>query len=308
MLTSESLKSQISLALPRHMTPDRMMRIALTELRKNPKLAECDPITVVGAVVQSAQLGLELGSGLGHAYLVPFWNNKRRCFECQLIPGYKGFIDLARRSGQIASISARVVYEGDEFRYAYGLDETIEHVPAAKRPSDARITHAYAVAVLKDGAKQMEVMTADEIERVRQMSKQPDGVWKEFPAEMARKTAIRRIAKYLPLSPELVRFTEIDNDSYEGTSQNLHALIDASYEPLPANEPTSIAAINADATTQRLASEKDRLLSVVTAKVNEKVAAGENEVALAKRLGIASIDDLKSRDEKQLVGIYELLK
>src|SRR5690606_27857822 len=84
----EKYKGEIAKALPRHMTPDRMTRVALTCLRVNPKLAECDPLSFLGAIVQASSLGLEPGAQ-GHAYLVPFWNSKKGVLECQFIPGYR---------------------------------------------------------------------------------------------------------------------------------------------------------------------------------------------------------------------------
>lgn len=242
MLMAENFKPQIQAALPKHMSPDRMLRISLTELRKTPKLNECDPMSLLGAIVQSAQLGLEPGSALGHAYLVPFYNNKTGRHEVQLIPGYKGLIDLARRSGQIAAISARCVYENDKFDFSYGLNERLDHVPA--KSDRGALIYVYAVAKLRDGSTQMEVMSMDEVERVRALSKSKDfGPWKDHYDEMARKTAVRRLAKYLPLSPEMVRTIELDNDQFDGNSQGLHAVIDANYSIPPAeHDPAKIVA------------------------------------------------------------------
>ena len=158
----EKLKPQLALALPRHMTADRMARIVLTDMRRVPKLMECTPQSLAGAIMASAQLGLEPGNGLGHAYLLPF--DKRAkvggqwqtvATECQIIIGYRGMIDLARRSGQIVSLSARIVHERDHFAYRYGLDENVEHVPHAGE-APGPMTFVYAVAKLKDGGVQFE--------------------------------------------------------------------------------------------------------------------------------------------------------
>src|SRR5699024_349340 len=116
-INQPSMKEQLAAALPRHMTAERMIRIATTEIRKVPALGNCDTMSFVSAIVQCSQLGLEPGSALGHAYLLPFGNKNEKSGKknVQLIIGYRGMIDLARRSGQIASLSARVVREGDEF-------------------------------------------------------------------------------------------------------------------------------------------------------------------------------------------------
>lgn len=122
----------------------------------------------------------------------------------QLIIGYRGMIDLARRSGQIVSISARTVRESDQFNYCYELDERLEHVPSGNE--DAPISHVYAVARLKDGGVQFEVMTLKQIEAVRSQSKAANsGPWISHFEEMAKKTLIRRLFKYLPVSIESQR-------------------------------------------------------------------------------------------------------
>lgn len=106
-----SFKKQLAAALPKHLTADRMARIAATEIRKNPELLRTTPESFMGAVMQGAQLGIELGSALGQAYLVPYGDT------CQFILGYRGMIDLARRSGQVLSLNAYVVHERDDFSY-----------------------------------------------------------------------------------------------------------------------------------------------------------------------------------------------
>ncbi|EHL7675887.1 recombinase RecT, partial [Escherichia coli] len=140
-INQPSMKEQLAAALPRHMTAERMIRIATTEIRKVPALGNCDTMSFVSAIVQCSQLGLEPGSALGHAYLLPFGNKNEKSGKknVQLIIGYRGMIDLARRSGQIASLSARVVREGDEFSFEFGLDEKLIHRPGENE--DAPVTH-----------------------------------------------------------------------------------------------------------------------------------------------------------------------
>ena len=223
------MKDQIQAALPRHMTPDRMLRIALTELRKVPKLSSCDPLSFMGAIVQCSQLGLEPGSGLGHAYLIPFFNSKKNITECNFIPGYRGLIELARRSGQIDSISARVVYEKDNFAFRYGDDEHIEHIPYAGKDAGP-ITHAYAIARIKGASQpQREVMTRDQLEEIRRKHGKTNPVWADHFDEMARKTVVRRLCKYLPQSPEMALALAADDKAETGQSN--WAVIDQTYIP-----------------------------------------------------------------------------
>lgn len=228
-------KDQIEKALPRHMTATRMARIAMTEIRKTPKLLQCDPKSLFGAVIQCAQLGLEPGNALGHAYLLPFdkkekvngqWKTVRT--DVNLIIGYRGMIDLARRSGQIVSLSARAVYANDEFRYQYGLHEDLVHVPNEDNPG--QLTHVYAVARLRDGGVQFDVMTLESVEKVRSQSKAKDsGPWVTHFEEMAKKTIIRRLFKYLPVSVEIQRAVGLDEMSEAGINQQNQAIVDSDW-------------------------------------------------------------------------------
>lgn len=235
----ERMKPQMALALPKHVSAERMARILLTEIRRVPKLADCGRDSLLGAVMTCSQLGLEPGNSLGHAYLLPFdrrgkvggrWEVVGT--DCQLIIGYRGMIDLARRSGQIVSLSARAVRAGDRFAYRYGLDETIEHIPTDGEPGE--LTHVYAVAKLKDGGVQFEVLTRAEVERVRNSSKgyesavkydKKDNPWITHFEEMAKKTVIRRLFKYLPVSVEMQRAVGLDEQADAGLQQD-HNVID----------------------------------------------------------------------------------
>jgi recombination protein RecT len=206
----QSRKSQLAAVLPKHMTPDRVMKIAIAACSRNPRLLECEPMTVYSALHTSSQLGLEPGGPLGAAYLVPFRNNKTGKMECQFIPGYRGLIDLARRSGQISTIFAYAVRTGDVLDFELGLDPKLRHVPAGNM--DSEISHVYAVAHLKDGGKQFVVMTKTEVDAIRARSKSKDsGPWVTDYEQMALKTAIKRLIKYLPMSVELA--DALDHDA-----------------------------------------------------------------------------------------------
>lgn len=224
----EAMKPQLALALPKHMTADRMMRIVMTTVQRTPEILECSQVSVFGAIVQAAQLGLEPDGILGQAYLIPF---KR---VCQLIPGYKGLVKLARNSGELSTIYARVVHEKDAFKYAYGLSDVLEHVPELSGdPGD--ITHAYAVARLKDGSVQFDVMSATEIEAIRRRSKAGNsGPWVTDWAEMAKKTVLRRLCKMLPASIELQRAVVLDEQVDANLPQQFETVLDVSEETKPA--------------------------------------------------------------------------
>lgn len=209
------IRPQLEAALPRHMNPDRMARVMLTELRTNEKLAMAamqNPLSFAGAMLRASQLGLEVGNGLGHCYLLPF--EKRRkidgqwqtvAVETQLIIGYKGMIDLARRSGQIESIYATEVYAGEHFKVTLGLNPGIEHERSLDNDGKAEsVIAVYAVAKLQGGGFQFEVMGRNQIEAIRARSKsKDDGPWITDWIEMAKKTVTRRLFKYLPVSIEM---------------------------------------------------------------------------------------------------------
>lgn len=231
VVRSKKFQAQMALALPKSMTADRLTRIVMTECRKAPALLKCAPESFYGAVLQCAALGLEPGSALGHCYLLPFGNGKDKSGRpnAQLIIGYRGMIDLARRSGQIISLQAWTVHAQDTFNYQLGLEPDIQHVPASTADRGP-VTHVYAVAKLKGGGIQFEVMSRAEIEKVRSTSKAGNsGPWASHWDEMAKKTVIRRLFKYLPVSIEAVRAVEIDEKTDRGEATTDQDFLDAEF-------------------------------------------------------------------------------
>lgn len=250
LMADNKIKAQMALALPKHLTADRLARIATTEMRRVPALSKSSPESFLGAIMQCAQLGLEPSNGLGHAYLIPFGNGKdqRGRNNVQLIIGYRGMIDLARRSGQILSISARAVHDGDEFNYQYGLNEDLHHVPA-EDDTAGTLTHVYAVARLKDGGVQFEVMSRKQIEAVRASSKAgTNGPWVTHFEEMAKKTVIRRLFKYLPVSVEMQTAVSLDEKADAGIDQHNEFVLDGDYQVIDDPEAADAEAIE---TTQQ---------------------------------------------------------
>ncbi|ABO54164.1 recombinase RecT [Burkholderia vietnamiensis] len=237
----ESQKGTLAAVLPRHVSPDRMLKIALGALRTTPKLMECTVESLMGAVVQCSQLGLEPNTPLGHAYLIPFEKKKKvgnqwvtDKVETQIVIGYKGLIDLARRSGQVVSIAAHAVHEHDHFDYAFGLDEKLEHKPAMS--ARGRVIAFYAVAKLVGGGHAFEVMSAEQVNDIRDASQnykfardKEKTVWGQHYEEMGRKTVLRRLFKYLPVSIELASAAAIDDVGASGRSQALDTVLDGDY-------------------------------------------------------------------------------
>ena len=192
-------KAEIAQALPKHVTAERVIAMASTVIAKSPALAECSIQSVIGAIVESSVLGFKPSNALAQCYFVPYKGH------CQFQIGYRGWIELARRSGQVQTLYAHVVRDGDAFDYQLGLSPDLKHVPQA--PADAAITHAYAVCRFKDGSYQFDVMTKDEIERLRKRNPSqgvsPSAAWATDYAEMAKAKVVKRLAKYLPLTDEI---------------------------------------------------------------------------------------------------------
>lgn len=201
----ERAQPKLAAVVPKHLTAERLVRVALAAIGREPKLLFCTPDSVLKSVMTAASLGLEPGGALGEAYLVAYRDKKRNTHVCQFIPGYQGMIALARRSGQVASIEARVVREKDRFFCRYGLEPSLEHEPnLSDEPGELRAV--YAVAHLRGGGTQFEVMSRAQVDKIRARSRSgKEGPWETDYEEMARKTAIRRLFKTLPKSIEMLK-------------------------------------------------------------------------------------------------------
>ncbi|MFZ4539973.1 recombinase RecT [Propionivibrio sp.] len=234
---------EISKMLPKHLNAERLLKVAQIAATTTPALAKCDVASLVGAIGQCAQMGLEPNTVLGHAYLVPF-NTKRKdgngnerwVNSVQVIIGYKGLIDLARRSGQIVSIAAHEVCVNDKFELVYGLDEKLNHTPALGERGD--LIGFYSVAKLKDGGHCFEFMSLYQVKEIMKatQSKGAYGPWKEHFTEMGRKTVIRRLAKYLPLSIEFQTAAALDGMAEVGKDQHTDAM-DGDFSIIPDDSP-----------------------------------------------------------------------
>ena len=222
-----SCKGQIALALPKYMTADRMIRVAVTACKVTPELLECSPMSIVSCVMRAAELGLELSGPLGQAYLVPFRNKHSGGHkEAQLLIGYRGMQQLAFRSGLVSNFPAHVVREGDDFRYQYGTHQFLHHVPKAK--PDAKVTHVYAAINLLSGATDFEVMTFEELQAHKRKYVRGKSLktWDENFEEMAKKTLVRKLAKRVPVSVEMQTAAAVDEQAERGAQEPHDRLLD----------------------------------------------------------------------------------
>ena len=225
---------------------ERFARICVTAFRQSPELQKCSPASILGAMMTCAQLDLEPNTPAGLCYLIPRWNSKLRSMECQFQTGYRGLLQLMYRSGAIASINADVVYrqevEAGLFSFTSGIRPAIEHRidlldGSARTGNPADIVAAYACAVLKSGEPVIRVVPRRDIDKAMNMSggkSGPSAVWKSHYAEMAIKTAIHRLAKWLPT-------TRVD-EAMEAEAK----FIEAEAKPVePAQAGLSLEAMNA---------------------------------------------------------------
>lgn len=222
LLLDPKVKRQIEMVIPKFLSPEKLLRVAVTVIRRNYMLMQCTKQSLLSSVMGAAILGLELEPVLGQAYLVPY-RNKKGFLEAQLIPGYRGYIALASRSGEIHSVTATEVYANDEFEHELGLNPKLKHIPAEGERGEFK--GAYVVFRHKTGEPTFEYMTKDRIDKVMNLSKSKDqsgnvvGPWKDFYEEMSKKTVIRHRAKYEPISIEFAKAKELEERALMGESQ-----------------------------------------------------------------------------------------
>lgn len=235
---------RIAAVMPKHMSPDRLYQLALSAYNTTPRLSQCSAASVLSCVMRCSALGLEPSAvdGLGRAYILPYRNGKTGGYEATFILGYKGMLDLCRRSGELLDVSARAVYEGDEFEWQFGMHEDLRHVPSPAPKEGRALTHVYCVAHFRDGGHYMDVMSREEVEAVRRRSKAASsGPWASDYEAMAKKTVLRRAFPYLPVSIEAQsdaaqdettpRFVDSDGVIFEPDDLGAEET-DAQYEPV----------------------------------------------------------------------------
>ena len=218
----KSMEGEIKKALPSVITPERFTRIVLSAISVNPQLGSCTPTSFLGAMMTSAQLGLEVNTPLGQAYVLPYRN--KGTLEAQFQLGYKGLIDLAYRSGEIEVIQAHVVHENDDFSCEYGLNPKLTHVPADGDRGEA--IKVYAMFKTKSGGFGFEVMSMEDVKKHAAKFSKAYGSgfspWKTNFEEMAKKTVLKKVLKYAPLKSDFVRQTVQDETVKKGLSADMY--------------------------------------------------------------------------------------
>ncbi len=204
-------------AMANNVTPDQIVSTMMATYSRTPAIQECTLNSYLYCCVCAAELGLVFTPALGQAYMVPFNNRKLGAKEAQFIPGYRGLITLARRTGSIRDIGAHVVYSNDRFSVSLGSDPKIDHVPKLVGPRGDRVC-VYAYALLSGSDRpHFEVMTAEEVEKIKKFSKSSqfsDSMWQQWEDEAWKKSVLRRLVKYLPMQVDdpLAKGVERDQD------------------------------------------------------------------------------------------------
>lgn len=316
LLRSPQISEQIKLALPKHLDPDRLLRIALTEIRRTPKLAECSQASLLGALFQCAQLGLEIGGSLGQAYLVPYGR------DVQFQLGYRGMIDLAMRSGRVASIEARAVFLGDEFHCTFGLHSDLQHTPDwnnEDRNDPKKLTFVYAVAHLTDSERpQFVVMSRAEIEAIRKRSKSgSSGPWVTDYEAMALAKVTKRLFKWLPVSIEMARAVAADDAADAGLRQETpidHLLPQEEAAPLQLQQgdpkPVQEATVTVEAQTTppaSIAPISNEQLEKIIGAMEKRLGAVGAEAFVTEVCTAMQIDDLSKLPADAFSGVMKAL-
>lgn len=210
-ISSDKFLAEIAKALPSHLTAERFARVALSSLTRTPKLTECDQASLFSALLTLSQLGIEPDGRRAH--LIPFENRKKGIVECQLIIDYKGLVELAMRSGLVSYIHADIVCDADEFLFDRGELKTHR---INYREERGAMFAAYSLCRFKDGTEKCEVLSKREVDGIKARSRSgTSGPWVTDYNEMAKKTAFRRLSKWLPISPEFRDAIEADSDAAE---------------------------------------------------------------------------------------------
>lgn len=223
LFDDDYFKKQVADALPKICSPERFLRISLTAMMRTPHLAECDEASFIQCMLMLSQYGLEPDGR--NAHLIPYYNSNRKLYECTMQIDYKGFVELAMRSGQVATIHADLVRDADEFEYDIGV--ITRHRPNFRKPRGEWYA-VYCLVTFKDGSKKSDVMGRDEVLAIRNRSQSWKALeakristcpWLTDEGEMSKKTVFKRLSKWISLSPEFRDAVQRDNE-FEGADDH----------------------------------------------------------------------------------------
>lgn len=242
----QKMEPEIKKALPDHIKPERIARIALTAVRNNPRLGECEQLSFIGAVMQAAQLGLEPNTSLGECYLIPRYNKSAGCMMAHFQMGYMGLLTLAHNTNKYHAIYAHEVYENDQFVYNYGLNKKLDHTPADV--PEGQPIYYYAVYHLVNGGYDFVVWSTKKLQQhamrfSEALKNDRSTPWKTDFQSMAKKTVLKDLLKYAPKSVEFAEQMSADGLTFKGIDEA--DVIDMDQEELPqGQEPEDLPFFN----------------------------------------------------------------
>lgn len=223
MLSSPRFKSMVAQVASKYMTEEKIVKIALLAVSRQPALFRCTGESVLQSIVKAAELGLDFAGQTGQGYLIPYANKNLPdgVKECQFIPGYQGLIELAYRSKQVTYIDSQLVHENDQCDYDLGSTPFIKHKPNF-RGDRGKVLFGYVVVRLTSvDIPKIEIMSHSEIMKIKGRSMAGNyGPWKTDESEMMRKTVVRRAFKYIPKTPAILDAMEQDNRDYDLVGSN----------------------------------------------------------------------------------------
>lgn len=282
---------------------EKLLSIALLNIRKNPKIMECTQISILGSVSEAAMMGIIPGDGTRKGDLIPFYNTAKKRYECQFQPRYAGFIAVAKQgSSDLGDVQGFEVCEKDLFEYEYGSNKHLKHIPSREKDRGA-ITHFYMMAYFKGGTlPHFDVMTVEEVEKIRDNSANYKGalhkdtdalrkeaiansIWTRHFVEMGKKTVIKRGLKTIPWANEkLSKLADMDDRVEAGLSQDsIIELNEDEFGPVEDNDSKMAAASAAEATS--------------TVSMGEAIVSPEEEATVGE-----FISELKRADNETALG------
>lgn len=295
----------IKSVIPKHLTFEKMARMAYHCIEVNPTLARCSQSSLFNAILEASSLGLEIGGPLSLSHLIPYGD------KATLIIDYKGFIQLAANSNVL--ITYEPVYNKDTFKYSKGLNPVLEHIPFDGEDR-GELTHAYAIASYPDGRKDFEVI--DKTIAMTAKSRSAAKVKKDSPWNntvdgkrvdewmMWCKTAVRRLAKRVPKNPELQRAAIIDEKADAGIAQDFSHVVDVEFEDI---KDTSASELT-DKIKEQSKSEKSDGYGDWLKKISDQKAAIEkkdgNAAAYYQCLGVHGVE--KANECREIKGLKEI--
>lgn len=299
-LEQPGVRQRLAQAAGGALKPEDLIRLALMAASRNEQLLKCSQDSILRALLDAAALGIKPGGLMGRGYLVPRWNKYIRANECNFDPGWRGLVDIARRSGKIRRIEAHVVFDSDVFEYEMAPLTKLRHIPSEDEdPGEVRA--AWAVAELSTGELQIEVMWRRDLEKVRKLGAE-NGPWKDWYDEMARKSVVRRLCKYLPYDPMLDEAVRLA-DAADPVDFDKKPALAAPSQPasLPARAPTPAEGTQAPASEPRPVAAEG-LMAEQAASVEAPAADGVSEEDTAKAMEVLA-DIHAARDAKDADGL-----